>query len=334
MNLNTSYLGLSLPSPLVASASPLSRTLDNFRKMEDAGAAAIVMFSLFEEQIRQEQAAMEHLMAYGGESFSEALSYFPPFDEHRIGPDQYLDLLHRASESVQIPVIGSLNGVTSEGWIDYARKMQEAGARAIELNVYYIPADLQLSGREVELRYLGILKTVKGAVRIPVAMKLSPFFSAMAGMARELAEAGADGLVLFNRFYQPDFDIEALEVAPSLNLSTPYEIRLPLMWIAILYGRVRCSLAASRGVHSGQEVAKYLLAGADVVMTTSALLKNGIEHLETLRQELVEWMERKEYHSVEQMKGAMSQRAVADPAAFERANYIKVLDRYKNDYVF
>jgi dihydroorotate dehydrogenase (fumarate) len=317
----------------VASASPLSESVDNIKRMEDAGAAAVVMFSLFEEQLRHESAALEHLMESGTESFAESISYFPEIDSYHVGPDRYLDILRRASEAVDIPVIGSLNGITSEGWVDCAKQMQQAGAKGIELNIYYIPAGLDVSGRNVEQRYVDVLKAVKAAVSIPVALKLSPFFSAIGEMAKQLDDAGADALVLFNRFYQPDFDLDKLEVAPTLHLSTPDEIRLPLLWIAILRGRIKASLGATRGVHSATEVVKYLMAGADAVMTTSALLKHGIGFLTTLVDELQAWMERKGYVSIEQMKGSMSQQNVADPSAFERANYIKILESYKNPYM-
>jgi dihydroorotate dehydrogenase (fumarate) len=326
-------MGLKLKHPIVASASPLSESVDNIKRMEDAGAAAVVMFSLFEEQLRHESAALEHLMESGTESFAESISYFPEIDSYHVGPDRYLDILRRASEAVDIPVIGSLNGITSEGWVDCAKQMQQAGAKGIELNIYYIPAGLDVSGRNVEQRYVDVLKAVKAAVSIPVALKLSPFFSAIGEMAKQLDDAGADALVLFNRFYQPDFDLDKLEVAPTLHLSTPDEIRLPLLWIAILRGRIKASLGATRGVHSATEVVKYLMAGADAVMTTSALLKHGIGFLTTLVDELQAWMERKGYVSIEQMKGSMSQQNVADPSAFERANYIKILESYKNPYM-
>jgi dihydroorotate dehydrogenase (fumarate) len=254
-------------------------------------------------------------------------------DDYTVGPDSYLDLLRRASEAVDIPIIGSLNGITNTGWIEYAQLMQEAGAKGVELNIYYIPADLTTSGREVEERYVEIVRAVKAAVTVPVAVKLSPFFSAIGSMAKTLDDAGADALVLFNRFYQPDFDLDKLEVAPNLQLSTPDEIRLPLLWLAILHGRLRASLGATRGVHTPVEVVKYLMAGADVVMTTSALLKNGVDYLTTLRDGLQTWMEMHRYVSVAQMKGSMSQRNVADPTAFERANYIKTLESYKGDYI-
>ncbi len=332
MDLTTTYMGMELKHPIVASASPLSGSVAQIKRLEDAGAAAVVMFSLFEEQLKHESAALEYLMTAGTESFAESLSYFPEVDDYTVGPDNYLELLRNASEAVDIPVIGSLNGITNTGWIEYAQLMQQAGAKGIELNIYYIPADLTTTGREVEQRYIEIVKAVKAAVTVPVAVKLSPFFSAIGSMAKALDDAGADGLVLFNRFYQPDFDLDKLEVAPNLHLSTSDEIRLPLLWLAVLYGRLRASLGATRGVHTPIDVVKYLMAGADVVMTTSALLKNGIEYLTVLRDGLQAWMDMHHYTSVAQMKGSMSQRNVADPTAFERANYIKTLESYKGDY--
>lgn len=332
VDLRTQYLGLALSHPIVASASPLSKDQDGVKRLEDGGAAAVVMASLFEEQLRHEAEAVEYLSQVGTDSQGEAEGYFPKV-EFRVGPERYLELLRRARESVRIPVIASLNGVTSEGWIDYARKLHQAGAAAIELNVYYIPADLTESGEQVEQRYLDILRAVKAAVPIPVAMKLGPFFSAFGHMACRLDQAGADGLVLFNRFYQPDFDLERMEVAPSLELSTPSEIRLPLRWIAALCGRVKASLAATTGVHTVTEVVKYLLAGADVVMSTSAVLRHGPGHLGKLAAELAQWLERHGYTSVAQLRGAMSQRKVRDPATFERANYIRILESFKNPYV-
>lgn len=329
VDLSTTYMGLPLAHPVVASASPLSKDLDGIKRLEDGGASAIVMFSLFEEQIRAEQEALEVLSAVGSDSFAESLSYFPPAAAYHVGPEHYLELIRRARAAVAVPIIASLNGITNEGWIDYARQMQEAGASAIELNVYFIAADLDVTGRDVEQRFIDILRTVKAAVTVPVAMKMSPFFSAFGNMARRLDEAGADALVLFNRFYQPDFDLERLEVVPSLDLSTPNEIRLPLRWIAMLAGRVRASFAATTGVSSGAEVVKYLLAGADAVMSTSAVLTNGPPHLGRLVTELRAWLEARDYTSVAQMKGSMSQRQVRDPMAFERANYIKILETYK-----
>lgn len=333
MDLKTRYMGLELRNPLVASSSPLSEDVANIRQMEDAGAAAVVMFSLFEEQIRHEEEAMTHLTSYGAESFPEALSYFPAVEEFQVGAEQYLELIREARDAVDIPVIASLNGLSNEGWIDYAKLMEEAGASAIELNVFYIPANIETTGREVEQRYVDILRHVKGAVAIPVALKLSPFFSAFGNMARSLDEAGADALVLFNRFYQPDFNIDRLEVSLSLELSEPSEIRLPLAWIAMLHGRVRASLAATRGVHSATEIIKYVMAGADAVMTTSALLKNGIGYAERLLHDVEEWMEARGYASIEQMKGSMSEQNVADPTAFKRGNYVRMLEQYKSAYI-
>lgn len=329
VDLQTTYMGMRLAHPVIASASPLSKDTDGVKRLEDGGASAIVMFSLFEEQIRAEQAALEALASAGSDSFAESLSYFPPVEAYRVGPDRYLELIRRARESVGVPVIASLNGVTNEGWIDYAKQMHQAGASAIELNVYFIAADLDMTGRDVEQRFIDVLRAVKAAVPIPIALKTGPFFSAFGNMARRLDDAGADALVLFNRFYQPDFDLERLEVEPSLELSTPNEIRLPLLWIAVLAGRIKASLAATTGVHSGVEVVKYLLAGADAVMSTSAVLEHGPTHLGRLVTELRAWLEGREYSSVTQMKGAMSQLKVADPIAFERANYIKVLETYK-----
>ncbi len=332
MDLQTTFMGLKLQHPIVASASPFSESVDNIKRMEDAGAAAVVMFSLFEEQLKHESAAMEHLMASGTNSYAESLSFFPEVEDARAGPEDYLELIRRASEAVDIPIIGSLNGITSEGWTETAKMMEEAGAKGIELNVYYIPADLNLSGREVEQRYLDVVKAVKSAVSIPVALKLGPFFSAFANIAKQFDEAGADALVLFNRFYQPDFDLDKLEVVTNLTLSTPNEIRVPLLWIAVLYGRIAASLAATRGVTSAVEVVKYIMAGADAVMTTSALLKRGIEFLTVLLDDLKAWMEERGYESVDQMKGSMSHKHCADPSAFERANYIKVLESYQPEW--
>jgi len=332
MDLRTTYMGLELKHPVVASASPLSEKLDNFRRMEDAGAAAVVMFSLFEEQIKHENAAIEHLITSGTESYAESLSYFPEFEDYETGPDEYLNLLRRATEAVDIPVIASLNGITNEGWVNTARLMQDAGASGIELNAYYIPANLYVDGREVEQRYLDVLRAVKAEISIPVAMKLSPFFSATGNMARKFDEAGADALVLFNRFYQPDLDLDEMAVVTSLELSTPAEIRLPLLWIGVLYGRINASLAATSGVHSPVQLIKYLLAGADVVMTTSGILQQGIGFLTTLVEGLQDWMESRQIDSLSQFKGSMSQINCLNPGAFERANYIKILETFKAEY--
>jgi dihydroorotate dehydrogenase (fumarate) len=329
MDLSTTYLGMHLKNPLVPSASPLSRTLDSMKRMEDAGAAAIVMYSLFEEQIQHEAAELNHYMSYGTESFAEALSYFPEAQEYNLGPDEYVEHLHKAKKALGIPVIGSLNGVSTGGWMKYAKKIEEAGADALELNVYYIPTDPRLSAQAVEDLYIDALKAVKQTVKIPVAMKLSPFFSSMANMATRLDAAGADGLVLFNRFYQPDFDIEALDVVPNVNLSSSRSIRLPLRWIAILFGRVKANLAATSGVHTAEDVLKLLMAGADVTMLCSALLQHGPTAIAEILKNLNQWMLEHEYVSVQQMRGSMSQKSVADPSAFERANYMKALNQYK-----
>ena len=329
MDLSTTYLGLKLKNPIVPSASPLSRTLDSMKRLEDAGAAAIVMYSLFEEQIAHEAAELDHYLSYGTESFAEALTSFPGADEYNLGPEEYIKLLHNAKQSLGIPVIGSLNGISTGGWIEYAKRIEETGADALELNVYYIPTDPKLTSQDVEDRYLEVLHAVKRSVKIPVAMKLSPYFSSMANMAQRFDNAGADGLVLFNRFYQPDIDLETLEVKPNVILSSPQALRLPLRWIAILYGRLKASLAATSGVHTAQDVVKLLMAGADVTMMCSSLLIHGPQHIQQVLSDLDQWMLEHEYTSIKQMKGSMSQRAVADPAAFERANYMKALNQYK-----
>jgi dihydroorotate dehydrogenase (fumarate) len=329
MDLTTRYLGLSLKNPIVPSASPLSHSLDTMKRLEDAGAAAIVMYSLFEEQISHEAAELAHYLSHGTESYAEAVSYFPDPGEFKTGPDEYLEQVRKAVRSLEIPVIGSLNGVSTGGWIDYAKKIEEAGADALELNVYYIPTEAKMSAAEVEEMYIKVLKAVKTSIHIPVAIKLSPFFSSMANMAARLDAAGADGLVLFNRFYQPDIDLEKLEVSPSVILSTPQAMRLPLRWVAILYGKVKASLGATSGIHSAEDVLKILMAGADVAMMCSALLKHGPEHVGTVLKDLQQWMHDHEYTSVAQMKGSMSHKSVAEPAAFERANYMKVLQSYR-----
>jgi len=331
MDLTTTYMGMALKNPIVPSSSPLSENLDNIRRMEDAGAAAVVMYSLFEEQIDLESHRLDHYLSYGVESFAEALSYFPDMGSYKVGPDEYLDRIRRAKEAMAIPIIGSLNGVSTGGWIEYARKIEEAGADALELNVYYIPTDLDVTGAEVEQRYLDVLRDVKKVVSIPVAMKLSPYFSATANMASRLAQAGADALVFFNRFYQPDLDLENLEVVPRLVLSNSYEMRLPLRWVAILYGRVPVDLAITSGVHTVEDVLKGLMSGAKVTMMASELLQNGIQRIGQVLDGMVQWMEEYEYQSVIQMQGSMSQQSVAEPAAFERANYMKVLGSWRPD---
>jgi dihydroorotate dehydrogenase (fumarate) len=328
-DLSTTYLGLPLQHPIVASAGPISQSLDGIRRLEDGGAAAIVLFSLFEEQIRLENAAIDRLMAVGADSSGEASSYFPPMGDFAAGPEAYLTIVRQARQAVRVPIIASLNGSTPDGWVDYARQLHDAGAHAIELNLFHIPADLDATGRDVEQRYEDVVRSVCSAVPIPVAVKISPYFSALGEMARRFVQAGAKGLVLFNRFYQPDFDLERMEVTPSLELSAPTEIRLPLLWLAVLRGRLDASLAATTGVHSHLEAAKYLLAGADVVMTTSAVLKHGPGHLSVIRADLDRWMDSKGFASVAQIRGSMSQQHVADPTAFERANYIKILQSWR-----
>ena len=329
MDLSTTYLGMKLKNPIVPSASPLSHTVDSMKRLEDAGAAAIVMYSLFEEQIAHDAAELNHYLSYGTESYAEALTYFPEASEYNVGPEEYVDLVRKAKESLEIPVIGSLNGISAGGWISYAKKIEEAGADALELNIYYIPADPQLLSSDVEDRYLEVLLAVKRTVRIPVAMKLSPFFSSMAHMVHRLDTAGADGFVLFNRFYQPDIDLDTLEVKPGVTLSTSEAMRLPLRWIAILYGRIRGSLAATSGIHTASDVIKMIMAGADVTMMCSALLHHGPGHIKETLDAVHRWMLEHEYISIRQMKGSMSQRSVADPSAFERANYMKAIRSFK-----
>jgi len=331
MDLSTTYLGLKLEHPVVHSSSPLSQSLDNIRKLEDGGASAIVMYSLFEEQITHESNQLDHYLSYGAESFAEATSYYPEMQSYHVGPDEYLNRIRRAKEAVKIPIIGSLNGVSTGGWIEYAKKIEDAGADALELNVYFLPTDPNMSGPEVEQMYVDIVTDVKKSVKLPLAVKISPFFSAIGHMVQRLAGAGADALVMFNRFYQPDFDLEELEVVPNLVLSTPYELRLPLRWVAILYGRVEADFAITRGVHSAEDVLKGVMAGANVTMMTSALLQKGIDRIGVVVRDMEMWMEQHEYESVAQMRGSMSQKNVAEPAAFERANYMRVLNSWRPD---
>ena len=328
VDLSTRYLGLRLASPLVASSSPLCGRLDEIRRMEDAGAGAIVLPSLFEEQIDLESHHLDRHLTHGTESYPEAVSYFPDMGRYHLGPEAYLEHLRRAKAAVAIPVVASLNGVSSGGWIRHARLLENAGADALELNVYFMATDLDRTSAEVELMYLELARAVKASVRIPVAIKLGHAFTAAAHFARRLDEAGVDALVLFNRFYQPDFDLERLEVVPSLTLSRSPELLLRLHWVAILYGRIRADLAVTGGVHTAIDVLKAMMAGARVAMMTSALLEHGVGHLARVRADLVAWMESHEYESIGQMQGSMSHRSVADPAAFERANYLRVLGSY------
>ena len=329
MDLTTTYMGLELKNPIVPSASPLSETLDGIREMEEAGAAAVVMYSLFEEQLVFESHELDHYLSYGVDSFAESLTYFPDMKGYHVGPEGYLDLIRRAKKAVAIPIIGSLNGVSTGGWTDFSRRIEEAGADALELNVYFIPTDPRMTGAEVEQIYLDILHDVKASVSIPVAMKLSPQFSATANVAFRLGEAGADALVLFNRFYQPDFELESLEVVPHLTLSTPFAMRLPLRWVAILYGKVPVDFAITSGVHSGEDVIKGLMAGASAMMMASELLDRGVHRIGEILKDVAHWMEEHEYESVVQMQGSMSQQSAADPSAFERANYMKVLKSFR-----
>jgi dihydroorotate dehydrogenase (fumarate) len=329
MNLTTNYLGLLLKNPIVASSSPLSHSVDSIRRLEDAGAAAVVMYSLFEEQIGFDSYYIDYHLTQGIDSYAESISYFPDMQSYNVGPDEYLNLIRRAKEAVGIPIIGSLNGASVGGWTDYASLIEEAGADALELNVYYLPANTAVKGTDVEALYLDILSAVREVVTIPLAIKLSPFFSSIANMASCLSEQGADGLVLFNRFYQPDFDLENLEVAPRLVLSNSNELRLPLRWVAILYGRVNADLAITSGVHTSQDVIKGLMAGAKVTMMASELLQNGVRRIGQVLNEVVTWLSEHEYESATQMIGAMSQKHCAEPAAFERANYMKMLQSYR-----
>jgi len=327
-DLRTTYLGLQLKNPLVASASPLSKRLDLVQRMEAAGAGAIVMYSLFEEQITYESRQLDYYLSHGSESYAEALSYFPSMPDYNLGIGPYLEHLHKVKEAVSIPVIGSLNGISSGGWVDYAQQIEQAGADALELNIYYLPTDPNLSGAELEDSYVQLVRDVRDRVKIPLAVKLSPFFTAVPNMAKRFVAAGANGLVLFNRFYQPDLDLENLAVKPSVELSTSAELRLPLRWIAILYGRIQTDFALTSGIHSATDVVKAMMAGANVAMTTSELLANGIERLSSILSQLNDWLETHEYESIVQMQGSMSQQAVAEPAAFERANYLQALNTF------
>jgi dihydroorotate dehydrogenase (fumarate) len=322
---------MDLKNPIVPSASPLSEKIDNLKRLEDAGAAAVVMHSLFEEQINEESQSLDHYLSYGTESYAEALQYFPEAHEYKVGPEGYLNLVREAKERLSIPVIGSLNGVSTRGWIDYAKRIQEAGADALELNIYYLPTKIDMDGAEVEKMYVDIVTDVKKSVSIPVAVKVSPFFSSMGNMAKKLVDAGADGLVLFNRFFQPDFDLDQLEVVPRLVLSSQFDNRLPLRWIAILFGRLKVDFALTRGVRTHEDVLKGLMAGANVTMMTSEILEHGIGRVGEILADLERWMEEKEYESVKQMQGSMSQIRCPEPAAFERANYMKVLHSWRPD---
>ena len=331
MDLTTRYLGMTLKNPLVPSASPLSGEIDSVRKMEDSGAAAVVLESLFEEQIIHESLELHHYTEEGTESYAEATSYFPEQEKYTIGPGQYLEQIRRSKEAVGIPIIASLCGADAGDWTGYAKQIEEAGADALELNIYYIPTDPNLPGTEVEKMYVETLKAVKSVIKIPVAVKLAPYFSNMAWMARQLDEAGADGLVLFNRFYQPDIDLERLEVQSNVLLSTPQARRVPLRWLAILCGQIEADLAATGAIHSGKDCLKMLMVGARVTQLCSTLYRHGIEKIASIEKEMVQWMEEHEYVSVEQMQGSMSQKSVENPDAFERAQFMKALRTFRND---
>jgi dihydroorotate dehydrogenase (fumarate) len=328
IDLTTRYMGWTLRNPLVASSSPLTETLDSLRRLEDAGIAAVVLPSLFEEQLTLESVALDEDLWRGAQEFAEAVTYLPNLDNYNTNPDGYLTLIRQAKMAISVPVIASLNGSTPGGWIRYAREIEQAGADGLELNIYSIETDLHRSGETVEEGFCELVHQVKASVRIPVAVKLSPFFSSIPNIARRFDRAGADALVLFNRFYQPDFDIEALEVVPRLALSEPYELLLRLHWLAILAGRVRPALAVTGGVHSAEDVLKAIMAGASTAMMTSALLKNGPRYVKHVLNDLVRWMEEHEYTAIQQMQGSMSYRSVPDPAALERGNYMKVLNSY------
>lgn len=328
IDLSTTYLGLSLKNPVVVSSNPLCREVDMIRRMEDVGASAVVLHSLFEEQLDAESHHLDHQLSFGTESYAEAIDYFPEPEEYQLGPEEYLDHIEKVKKAVDIPVVGSLNGVTSGGWIDYAKWIESAGADALELNIYFVATDPDLSSDAVDSLYVDLVEDVRKEVSIPLAVKLSPYFSSPAHVCRQLAEAGADGLVLFNRFYQPDFDLEQLTVVPHLTLSSPYELLLRLHWTALLYGNVSSDLAITGGVHHGTDVIKCMMAGAKVSMIASALMKHGFDQIRTILEETKAWMKHREYESIEEMQGSMSHGNVAEPAAFERANYIKVLSSY------
>ncbi len=328
MNLQTTYLGLTLANPLVASASPFNAELDNIKALEDAGAGAVVLPSIFAEQIEAEAARHEALVGVGASSSPEANGYFPATDLYKVGPERYLELIRSAKAAVSIPIIASLNAASASDWEDYATQIQDAGASALELNIYFVPADITLSGRNIEQRYLDIIRAVKSRATIPLAVKVSPYFSSPGHMALEMVAAGADGLVLFNRFYQPDIDLVRLAISTDLELSRSSEMRLPLMWLAILHGRTKASLAATTGVHTADDVVKYLLSGADVVMTTSAILEHGTGHMRTLLDGLTDWLDRREMADLAHVRGLLSQGKIRNPEAYERANYIKVLQSY------
>ncbi len=327
-DLSTTYLGLKLKNPLVVSAGPLCKDIGNLLRMEDAGASAVVLHSLFEEQITLEGQDLDRNLSAGAESFAESLSYFPDMGSFQIGPEGYIEHIRKAKEAVDIPVIGSLNGVSTGGWIRYAKLIEEAGADALELNIYFLAVNPEIPGAQIDDLYMELVSHIKASVRIPVAVKLGPYFSAFVNVANRLDKAGADGLVIFNRFYQPDYNLEALEVVPNLALSTSSELLLRLYAVATLYGHIKADMAITGGVHTVEDVLKSMMAGGKAAMMTSALLQGGIDHIKTLNTGLVKWMEEHEYDSIKQMQGSMSMKSVAQPAAYLRANYMKVLGSY------
>jgi dihydroorotate dehydrogenase (fumarate) len=330
VDLSTTYLGLNLKNPLVASASPLSEKVETVKELEAAGISAIVMYSLFEEQIIHESLELDHFLFYGTEISGEFDTFYPQSGKYTLKADSYVEHLKKIKEAVKIPVIGSLNGVSSGGWIKYAKKIEEAGADALELNLYFLPTNPAQTATQIEDNYITLVHDIRSNIKIPLAVKLSPFFTSIPNMARRLAEAGANGLVLFNRFYQPDFDLEELKVVPNLILSTSNELRLPMRWIAILYGQIKADLALTTGIHTAEDVVKTTMAGASVAMMASVLLAEGISRIPVILADLEKWMTSHEYESIQQMKGSLSQKSVSEPAAFERANYMKVLNSFKS----
>ncbi|MFP4417196.1 MAG: dihydroorotate dehydrogenase-like protein [Chitinispirillaceae bacterium] len=330
-DMKTRYMGLEIQNPFIASASPLWKDVDNVKKAQEAGAAAVVLHSLFEEQITSEERELNKYLLQGTEHFAEAITYFPDSADYHFPPDEYVEHIRQMKDAVSIPIIGSLNGVSPGGWIRYARLIEQAGVDALELNIYYLPTDPKLSGGQIEQNYISLTKQVAESIKIPLAVKISPYISSLPWFASEVREAGARGFVIFNRFYQPDLDIEAMEVVPNLRLSNSDELRIRIRWLAILYDAVDIDLAVTGGVHTGEDAVKAVLAGADVVMITSALLRNGIAYLQTIQQQFSAWMQQHEYESIEDMRGAMSQHSVEHPAAFERANYMKVIGSYHSE---
>ena len=328
-DLSTTYLGLRLKNPLVASASPLSKKLDRARRLEEAGIAAIVMYSLFEEQIVHESLELDHYLSRGTDSFPEALSYLPDGGLYAISPEKYLNQVAGLKKALSIPIIGSLNGVSKGGWTSYARRIEEAGADALELNMYYIATDVEITSSDIEKTQVELVAEIKSAIKIPLAVKISPFVTSLPNFVKRLVEAGADGVVLFNRFYQPDFDLDELEIVHSLDLSTSSDLRLPLRWISILHGKISVDFALTSGVHMYQDVLKAMMAGAKVAMMASKLLHGGEQVISPMLSDLEEWLKDHEYESVQQMQGSMSQDSVKEPAAFERANYMKVLNSFR-----